>query len=89
VAGLQQRLSRFDESMSAGIASALAIGNMPQPTEAGKNMLSLGTATYNGQQALAIGISAVTSDNKYVIKGALSTNTDSDTSGAVSVGLQW
>jgi len=89
VAGLQQRLNRFDESMSAGIASALSIGNLPQPTEAGKNMLSLGTASYNGQQALAIGISAVTSDNKYVIKGAFSTNTDSDASGAVSVGFQW
>ena len=52
-------------------------------------MLSVGTATHNGQQALAIGVSAVTADNKYVIKGAFSANTENDASGAVSVGLQW
>jgi autotransporter adhesin len=38
---------------------------------------------------LAIGISAVTADNQYVIKGAFSANTENDSSGAVSVGFQW
>lgn len=86
---VNDRFNRMDKSLNAGVASALAIGNLPQPTESGRNMLSLGTASHNGQQALAIGLSSVTPDGKYVIKGAFSTNTDSDASGAVSVGFQW
>lgn len=86
---LERDLTRFDESANAGVASALAIGNLPQPTQAGRNMLSVGSATHNGQQAIAVGLSTVTLDNKYVIKGGFSTNTNKDASGSIAVGLQW
>ena len=75
--------------MNAGIASALAVGNLPQPTAAGKSMLSIGTSTHNGEQAVAIGISGVTPDNKYVFKGGVSSNTQNDVSGTIAVGIQW
>ena len=89
IADLENTFSRLDKSANAGIASALAIGNLPQPTGVGRNMLSIGTATHNGEQAIAVGVSGITTDNKYVLKGGFSTNTDNDVSSALSVGFQW
>ncbi|MHA3982379.1 YadA C-terminal domain-containing protein [Acinetobacter venetianus] len=89
IADLERSFSKVDQSANAGVASALAIGNLPQPTLAGKNMLSIGAANHNGEQAVAIGISTVTEDSKYVLKGGFSTNTNNDISTAVSVGIQW
>lgn len=73
----------------AGIASALAIGNMPQPTMGGANMVSMGVGTFQGESAIAVGFSAVTDDQKYVFKFGGSADSRNNVSGAASVGFQW
>ena len=80
-----------DESkdLRAGIAGAMAVGNLPQPSEAGYSMFSMGVATYKGQQAIAMGLSAVTEDKRYIFKIAATTTSRNDTGGAASVGMQW
>jgi trimeric autotransporter adhesin len=73
----------------AGIAGAMAVGNLPQPTEAGMSMMSAGLSGYRGETAVAVGISAITDSNKIVWKMGASADSRSNIGGAVSVGYQW
>ena len=73
----------------AGIAGAMAVGNLPQPTEAGMSMMSAGLSGYRGETAVAVGISAITDSNKIIWKMGASADSRSNIGGAVSVGYQW
>ncbi|WP_434058419.1 YadA-like family protein [Acinetobacter bereziniae] len=73
----------------AGIAGAMAVGNLPQPTEAGMSMMSAGLSGYRGETAVAVGISAITDSNKIIWKMGASADSRSNIGGAISVGYQW
>ncbi|MCU4313555.1 YadA-like family protein [Acinetobacter bereziniae] len=73
----------------AGIAGAMAVGNLPQPTEAGMSMMSAGVSGYRGETAVAVGISAISDSNKIIWKMGASADSRSNIGGAVSVGYQW
>lgn len=73
----------------AGISGAMAVGNLPQPTEAGMSMLSAGLSGYRGETAVAVGISAISDSNKIIWKMGASADSRSNIGGAVSVGYQW
>lgn len=96
VSNLEQAFYQTNQNMQdlrnetrAGIAGALAVGNLPQPTEAGMSMISAGVGGYRGETAVAVGVSAITDSNKYVWKMGASADSRSNISGAVSVGYQW
>ena len=83
------RMDGMKKDLSAGIAAAMAVGNLPQPTEAGKSMVSAGVSGYGGERAVSIGVSAISDNNKYVWKFGGTADTRSNVSGAISVGYQW
>ncbi|SDB91166.1 YadA-like family protein, partial [Acinetobacter boissieri] len=84
-----QQMNKLRNETNAGIAGAMAVGNLPQPTEAGKSMVSAGISGYRGEGAVAVGVSAITDSNKYVWKMGATADTRSNISGAMSVGYQW
>ncbi|MCF9000304.1 YadA-like family protein, partial [Acinetobacter nectaris] len=84
-----QQLNKFRNETNAGIAGAMAVGNLPQPSEAGMSMVSAGIGGYRGEGAVSVGVSAITDSNKYIWKFGASADTRSNVSGAVSVGYQW
>lgn len=93
---LDNRFNKFNKETKAGIASAIAIASLPQPTEKGYSMLSLGTGVWEGETSVALGASGVTNDKKllqksvnYVWKFASTTNSQSNWGGGGSVGVQW
>lgn len=73
--GLRNDMNALKKDMNAGVAAAMAVAALPQPNRPGENMVALGTATYQGQQGFALGISRVTSNDKWVLKGAVTSNT--------------
>ncbi|QRE00188.1 hypothetical protein [Burkholderia phage BCSR5] len=87
--GLRGDMSALKKDMNAGIASAMAVASLPQPNRPGENMVALGTATYQGAQGFAIGISRVTSNDKWVIKGAVTTNTRGAFGAALGAGYKF
>ncbi|MDN6860886.1 YadA-like family protein, partial [Pseudomonas sp. CAN2814] len=86
---LKHDLNKQDDILSAGIAGALAAATLPQPYVPGASMASVGMGNYRGQQALAIGVSRISDNGKWVTK--LSGNLDSQGEAGVSVGVgyQW
>ncbi|WP_305038197.1 YadA C-terminal domain-containing protein [Caballeronia sp. TF1N1] len=79
----------FKKDTYGGLASVLAVAGLPQPTAAGKTMVSAGVANYHGQQGFAIGVSRVTTDERFVLKGGVSTSTRGDFGAVVSGGYQF
>ncbi|MCF9034618.1 YadA-like family protein, partial [Acinetobacter nectaris] len=84
-----EQINRLRNQTNAGIAGAMAVGNLPQPSEAGMSMVSAGLGGYRGEGAVSVGVSAITDSNKYIWKFGASADTRSNVSGAVSVGYQW
>jgi autotransporter adhesin len=78
-----------DDKLSAGIAGAMAMASLPQPYSAGASMFSMAGGTYQGESAIAMGVSAVSDNGKWVTKLSGSTNSQGDVGGSVGVGYQW
>ncbi|MFL9925932.1 YadA-like family protein [Herbaspirillum lusitanum] len=74
---------------NGGIASAMAVAGLPQPTEAGRSMLAVSGGTYEGQSGMALGLSTITDNGKWVIKASATTNTRGRTGAVVGAGFQW
>ena len=65
---LNRRVDHLEDGLYAAVASSIAIASLPQPTDAGYNMFSVGMGTWESEQGFAIGFSGVSENNKYVYK---------------------
>lgn len=80
VAALDFQLSDLDDSLSGGIAAAMAMGSAP--IVPGKNFsMTMAASTYRGEQAFAGSITGRMSDSFY-ISASISGNTGDDSVGA-------
>ena len=86
---INQNMDDLKEGAYAGIAGALAIGNLPQPSSPGKNMISGGMGTYKGHSAAAFGFSSLSDNEKIIWKMGASFDSNKNSGGAVSFGYQW
>ncbi|WP_445115386.1 ESPR-type extended signal peptide-containing protein [Acinetobacter sp. WZC-1] len=91
-----RRIHDVEKRANAGIASALAVATLPQPTEKGYTMLSAGTGAWQGESSIAIGASGVTEDKKvfgkpvnYVWKFSGTGDSRGNMGGGAAVGIQW
>lgn len=89
VQNVQNAVNGLRRDSYAGTASAMAVGALPQPTEAGKSLIAIGSATYRGQQGYALGVSHVTGNNRYVVKGAVTGDSRGGFGAAVGAGYQF
>ena len=83
------KLGEYKKEASAGTASALAVGNLPQATIPGKGMVSLGSGFYDGESAMAIGLSKMSDSGKWVFKGSASYDSQEKAGAALSVGFHF
>jgi autotransporter adhesin len=84
-----QSFAKIEKRYQAAVAASIAIASLPQPTEAGKSMISFGTGAWESEQGYAMGVSGVTANNKWVYKAAASADNRGKFGGGLSVGLQW
>ncbi|MBO3273604.1 YadA family autotransporter adhesin, partial [Pseudomonas schmalbachii] len=86
---LKRDLAEQDDTLSAGIAGAMAMASLPQPYTPGASMAAAGLGTYRGQGAVSVGVSRISDNGKWVTKLQGSTTTQGDFGVSVGVGYQW
>ncbi|MDP0461134.1 YadA-like family protein, partial [Glaesserella parasuis] len=86
---LSRDIGRVDVNARAGIASAVAMANLPQISLPGKSAISVSNAQYRGQSAYAIGYSKISDNGKWLIRASVSSNTQRDTMIGGGVGFVW
>jgi autotransporter adhesin len=74
---------------NGGTAGAMAMAGMPQATVPGKSMVAAGASHYEGENAVAIGVSKVSESGQWVTKLNGTANTRGKVGVAVGVGFQW
>ncbi|EFO5650948.1 autotransporter adhesin SadA [Salmonella enterica subsp. enterica serovar Miami] len=86
---MNRKIKGVENKMSGGIASAMAMAGLPQAYAPGANMTSIAGGTFNGESAVAIGISMVSESGGWVYKLQGTSNSQGDYSAAIGAGFQW
>ncbi|MDZ5483225.1 YadA-like family protein [Escherichia marmotae] len=86
---MDNKVKGVEKKMSGGIASAMAMTGLPQAYTPGASMASIGGGTYNGESAVALGVSMVSANGRWVYKLQGSTNSQGEYSAALGAGIQW
>ena len=86
---MDNKVSKTESKLSGGIASAMAMTGLPQAYTPGASMASIGGGTYNGESAVALGVSMVSANGRWVYKLQGSTNSQGEYSAALGAGIQW
>lgn len=85
--GAQLESNRRDAN--AGTAGAIALASMPQAFTPGKSMLAAGVGSYEGENSVAVGVSKLSENGKWVLKIGGSANSRGKVGVGAGVGYQW
>ncbi|EDT1846408.1 autotransporter adhesin SadA [Salmonella enterica] len=85
---MNSKIKGVENKMSGGIASAMAMAGLPQAYAPGANMTSIAGGTFNGESAVAIGVSMVSESGGWVYKLQGTSNSQGDYSAAIGAGFQ-
>ncbi|MXN78154.1 adhesin [Burkholderia sp. 4701] len=89
IGSVRSDMDHYRRDASGGIASAVAIANLPQASLAGESMVAIAGGTYSGQSAVAFGLSTATRNGRWVIKASGSTNTRGTVAVGAGAGYRW
>lgn len=85
---LGKQVEQVGEHADAGVAAAIAGSNIPQVSIPGKRSIGAAFGNYRGQSALAVGVSALTDNGKWAVKGSANV-TKNGAGGGVGLSYQW
>lgn len=86
---INNRVNDVEDGANAGVSSAMAMSSIPQSFLPGKSMVGGGIATYNGESAVAVGVSRVTDNGRWVIKVNGTADTQGNAGGTVGAGFHF
>ncbi|WP_350559080.1 YadA-like family protein [Psychrobacter sp. CAL346-MNA-CIBAN-0220] len=86
---LGYRIGEVEDDANAGISAAMAMSSLPQAYIAGKSMIGGGIASYNGESAVAIGVSRVSDNGRWVMKINGTADTQGNAGGAIGAGFHF
>jgi autotransporter adhesin len=89
VSAINQDIQRANSRASAGVASAMAMAGLPQAYEPGRNMAAVAGGSYRGESSMAIGVSMISDNGRWVYKLNGTTNTRGDGGVSIGAGMQW
>ena len=86
---LDNQINRVERRANAGAAAAIATAGLTQAYIPGKSMMSMSGGSFQGENSLAIGLSTISDNGNWILKGSYSTTTRSQTGASVGVGFQF
>ncbi|QLA67173.1 YadA-like family protein [Enterobacter pasteurii] len=86
---LKNMVEKQGRKMSAGVAGAMAMAGLPQPYSPGASMVAMGGGTFQGESAVALGVSVISDNGRWVTKLSGSSSSQGDYGVNVGVGYQW
>ncbi|EAA0562758.1 hypothetical protein DKG82_23370, partial [Salmonella enterica subsp. enterica serovar Lexington] len=86
---LGSQINQVERKANAGVAAAIATAGLTQAYIPGKSMMSMSGGTFQGENSLAIGLSTISDNGNWVLKGSFSTTTRNQTGASVGMGFQF
>src|SRR5699024_12589937 len=86
---VNKRIEDVRDEANAGTAAALAAGTLPQSYLPGRSMFGAGVGTYEGESALAIGVSNLSDNGRWMLNLSVTADTQDNFGAAASVGMYW
>ena len=86
---LGYKIGEVEDDANAGISAAMAMSSLPQAYIIGKSMIGGGIAAYNGESAVAIGVSKLSDDGRWVMKINGTADTQGNVGGAIGAGFHF
>ena len=90
VNALGNRIEQISDESKDGTATAMAVAGLTQAYLPGKNMISMAGSVYQGHTGYAIGLSSISDNGNWIVKGTVSGSTRKGRIGATAgFGYQW
>ncbi|MEG3134815.1 YadA family autotransporter adhesin [Rouxiella sp. T17] len=86
---LDKRIDNLEDKLTAGVASSMAMAGIPQAYQPDSSLVGASISGYQNQQAIAVGVSAISPNGLWITKLQGSGNTQSDFGMSVGIGYQW
>jgi autotransporter adhesin len=86
---VQANVDRVSKEANAGAAGAMAMANLPQAAIPGKSMVSAGVAAFDGQAAIALGVSKLADNGRWIVKFSGTANSRGKVGVAAGMGFHW
>jgi trimeric autotransporter adhesin len=89
ISGVQGQINDVAGKAWGGIASAMAVAGLPQPTGPGKTMVAIAGSRFSGATGAAIGVSYTTPNDRWVVKFSGNTSSYGSVGVVLGSGYQW
>ena len=86
---IQDDMWSIERGYRGATSSAMAMAGLPQAYLPGKSMLAVGFGGYQSEYGMAVGLSGITENGRYVYRAQASGNTARDWGFSVGAGIQW
>lgn len=86
---MQHRIDRVNKRADAGTAAAIAQGSIPQVSRPGASGVGIGSGFYGNQSAISLGVSRMSDNGHWILKGSVSTNTQGKMGVGAGALYQW
>ena len=82
---LNNRIDGLEDESRAGVATALAVANLPQVYIPGKSGLAIATGVHKGEVGYALGYSSISEGGNWVFKASATANRMGDVGGGAGL----
>ncbi len=82
-------MGEINKALKAGIAGSAAMTMLDTPNHPGESTVAAGSAYYKGQGAIAVGLSTRSDNGRWLIRGAISHDTQSGSIVGAGASYTW
>lgn len=89
IGNLDRKINKVEKKARAGVASAIAVANIPQVTLPGHSAVGVGVGGHAGQHAIAARYTSMSDNAKWIISGSVGVTTQREVNYGAGVTYQW